>query len=136
MRLQRDKFVFAKSKITFAGIVLGDRGYKIQDKVLNAIKDLKKPETLTDQQSFQGMANPLAPFNRDLATALQLLRPLLKKTANPFNRTKEQILAFQKAKDILTSDKVIAYFRPGAPMQLFTDASLVRSGISSEATAT
>ena len=38
--------------------------------------------------------------------------------------TKDQTLAFQKAKDILTSDKVIAYFRPGATMQLFTDASL------------
>ena len=70
IRLQRDKFVFAKSKITFAGIVLSDRGYKIQDKVLNAIKDFKKPETLTDLQSFQEMANQLAPFNRDLATSL------------------------------------------------------------------
>ena len=38
--------------------------------------------------------------------------------------TKEHTLAFQKTKDILTSDKVIAYFRPGAPLQLFTNASL------------
>ena len=29
IRLQHDKFVFDKSKITFAGIVLSDRGYKI-----------------------------------------------------------------------------------------------------------
>ena len=76
IQLQRDKFVFAKSKITFAEIVLSD--YKIQDKVLNAIKDFKKPETLTDLQSFQGMANQLAPFIREMATALQPLRPLLK----------------------------------------------------------
>ena len=48
IRLQRDKFVFAKSEITFVGIVLSDRGYKIQDKILNAIKDFIKPETLTD----------------------------------------------------------------------------------------
>ena len=73
------------------------------------------------------MANQLAPFNKELATALQPLRRLLKKTADPFDMTKEQTLAFQKAKDILTSDKVIAYFRPGAPMQLFTDASLKNS---------
>ena len=101
IRLQRDKFVSAKSEITFDGIVLSDRGSKIQDKVLNPIKDFKKPETLTDLQSFQEMANQLAPFNRDLATALQPLRPLLRKTADPFNTTKEKTLAFQKAKDIL-----------------------------------
>ena len=70
------------------------------------------------------MANQLAPFNRDLATALQPLQPFLKKTADPFNMTKEQILAFQKAKDYLTSNKVIAYFRSEAPLQLFIDASL------------
>ena len=97
---------------------------KFKDKVLNANKDFKKPETLTDLQSFQGMANQLAPFNRDLATALQPLQPLLKKTADPFNMPKEQILAFQKAKDLLTSNKVIAYFRSGSPLQLFIDASL------------
>ena len=65
IRLQRDKFVFAKSEITFAGIVLSDRGHKIQDKFLNATKDFKKLETLTDLQSFRGMANQLASFNRD-----------------------------------------------------------------------
>ena len=73
------------------------------------------------------MANQLAPFNRDLTTALQLVRPLLKKTADPFYMTKEQTLAFQKAKHILTSDKVIAYLRPGAPLQFFTDSSLKNS---------
>ena len=54
--LERDKFAFAKSKITFAGIVFSDRGYKIQDKVLSAIKDFSKPE------SFQGMAQSIDPL--------------------------------------------------------------------------
>lgn len=39
-------------------------------KSLNAIQEFKVPETLTDLRSFQGMANQLAPFNRDLATAI------------------------------------------------------------------
>ena len=36
----------------------------------------------------------------------------------------EQTLAFENAKAILTSNNVIAYYRPGAPLRLFTDASL------------
>ena len=36
----------------------------------------------------------------------------------------EQILAFENAKAILTSNNVIAYYRPRAPLRLFTDASL------------
>ena len=36
----------------------------------------------------------------------------------------EQTLAFENAKAILTSSNVIAYYRPGAPLRLFTDASL------------
>ena len=47
--------------------------------MIKATRDFKKPESLTDLQLFQGMDNQLAPFNRDLATALQPLRPLLQK---------------------------------------------------------
>ena len=55
------------------------------------------------------MANQLAPFNRDLATALQPLRPLLQKNAQPFHMNDEQTLAFKNAKAILISNNVIAY---------------------------
>ena len=40
------------------------------------------------------------------------------------NKNDEQTAAFEKAKNILTSPIVIAYYQPGAPLQLFTDASL------------
>ena len=96
----------------------------MQDKVIKAIRDFENPESLTYLQWFQGMANQLAPFNRDLATALQPLRPLLQKNAQSFHMNDEQTLAFENAKAILTSNNVIAYYRPGAPLRLFTDASL------------
>ena len=50
--------------------------------------------------------------------------------------TKEQTLIFQKAKDILTSDKVIAYFRLAAPAALYRRKFKERSRISPKATAT
>ena len=36
IQLQHDNIVFAKSEITFAGIVLSDNCYKIQHKILNS----------------------------------------------------------------------------------------------------
>ena len=96
----------------------------MQDKVIKAIHDFKKPESLTYLQSFQSMANQPAPFNRDLATALQPLGPWLQKNAQFFHMNDEQTYAFENAKAILTSNNVIAYYRPGAPLQLFIDASL------------
>ena len=53
IRLQRNKFIFAQPEITFAGIVLNHNGYRMQEKVIKAIRDFKKPESLTDLQSFQ-----------------------------------------------------------------------------------
>ena len=123
IRLQRNKFIFSQPEVTFAGTVLNNKGYRMQDKVIKAIPDFKKPESFTDLQSFQGMANQLASFNRDLATALQPLRPLLQKNAQPFHINDEQTFAFKNAKLILISNNVTAY-RPGAPLRLFTDASL------------
>ena len=93
--MQSDKFVFAKSEITFDGIALSDRDYKIQDKALNAIKHFKELENLTNLQSFQGMAIDWIAFTK---TCKQPLQPLSKKIADRFNMTEEQTLAFQKAK--------------------------------------
>ena len=70
IRLQRNKFIFAQPEVTFAGIVVNHKGHRMQDKMIKAIRDFKQPENLNDLQSFQGMANQLAPFNRNLATVL------------------------------------------------------------------
>ena len=122
--LTDNKFIFAQPEVTFAGIVLNHNGYRMQDKVIKVIRDFKKPESLTDLQSFQDMANQLVSFNRDLATALQLLRPLLQKNAKPFHMNDEQTLVFENAETILTGNNVIAYYQPGTPLRLFINASL------------
>ena len=53
IRLQRNKFILAQPEVTFAGIILfNHKGYRMQDKVIKPIRDFKKPESLTDLQSF------------------------------------------------------------------------------------
>ena len=67
IRLRIDKFNFVESAVNFAGVRLSQSGYKMQGKIFTAIRDSKTPQSLKDPQSFQGMANQLAPFNKDLA---------------------------------------------------------------------
>ena len=68
------------------------------------------------------MANQLAPFNENLSKALSPVRPLLKKDAE-FFVDEERKQAFKKAKQILSSDKTLAFYCQGRPLRLFTDAS-------------
>ena len=46
IRLQSNKFIFSQPEVTFAGIVLNNKGYRMKDKVIKAIRDFKKPESL------------------------------------------------------------------------------------------
>ena len=79
----------------------------MQDKIFTAIRDFKTPQCLKDLQSFQGKANQLAPFNKNLASALQPLRELLKRSNEDFVMTDLRVHAFERAKCILTSEHVL-----------------------------
>ena len=129
IRLRIDKFNFAESAVNFAGVRLSQSGYKMQDKIFTAIRDFKTPQCLKDLQSFQGMVNQSALqlyslFNKDLASALQPLRELLKGSNEDFVMTDLHVHAFERAKCILTSEHVLAHYSPNAPMQLYMYASL------------
>ena len=97
IRLRIDKFNFAESAVNFAGVRLSQSGYKMQDNIFTAIRDFKTPQCLKDLQSFQGMANQLAPFNEDLASVLRLLRELLKRSNEDFVMSDLHVQAFERA---------------------------------------
>ena len=107
IRWRIDKFNFAESAVNFAGVRLSQSGYKMQDKIFTAIRDFKTPQCLKVLQSFQGMANQLAPFNKNLASALQPLRELLKRSNEDFVMTDLHVHAFERAECILTSEHVL-----------------------------
>ena len=122
IRLSEEKFVYMKSSVEFAGFELSADGYRIQDSVIAAIRDFPTPQDKTALRSFQGMANQLAPTNQELTKVLTPLRQLLKKDVEfSFDEVHQE--AFIEAKRILTSPAVIAFYRPGAPLHLYTDAS-------------
>lgn len=59
------------------------------------------------------MATQLATFDRDLATSIEPLRLLLEKN-NKSEMNGLHRKSFNEAKEILVSERVIAYYRPGA----------------------
>ena len=106
IHLSEEKFIFAQKEIEFAGAILSADGYKMQPKVFEAIEKFPFPKSLTEMRAFYGMANQLTPFNENLSQALFPLRPLLKKNAE-FYVDYERKQAFEKAKQIMTSDKTL-----------------------------
>ena len=88
-------------------------------------------------KNFTNFVSAFVDFVSNLFNCLTAFTNALKKTADPFNKTAEQTLAFQKAKGIFTSNKVTAYFRPGpSPATLYRRKFKKRFEISLEATAT
>ena len=68
------------------------------------------------------MCSQLAPTHSQLSSTLVPLRELLRKDA-VFNFGEPQVEAFNKAKEVSTSHSVIAYYRPGATIDMYTNAS-------------
>jgi len=114
--------VFAQREIKFAGAILSDEGHRMQPKIYDIIEKFSFPTNLTEMRAFYGIANQLTPFNENLSKALSPLRPVLKKDTE-FFVDDERKLAFENAKRIMGSDKILAYYCQGRPFRLFTDAS-------------
>ena len=122
IHLSEEKFFFAQKDIEFAGAILSTDGYKMQPKVYEAIENFPFLKSLTEMRAFYGMANRLTPFSENLSKALSPLRPLLKKNAE-FCGDDERKQAFEKAKQVMSSDKTLAFYCQGKPLRLFTDVS-------------
>lgn len=122
IHLNENKFNFAKEELEFAGVVLSKEGYRMQDKIVKAIQEFPKPSNISELRSFQGMAEQLSKHNIRVTEAMTPLRPLLKK-GTVFQFDEEMERGFVKAKEILSSQETLAFYRPGAKMQLHTDAA-------------
>ena len=120
--LNVDKWKFAQSAVTFAGLCLSPEGYHVDPSIIQAIADFPTPANRTDLRSFIGMVNQLSSATATVATLLSPLRPLLR-TRNEFVWSDDFEHAFKAAKASLTSAPTLAYFDPTKPTRLCTDAS-------------
>ena len=117
----RKKFEMG-NKIEFAGHIISETGIRPDEKKFAAIKQFPTPSCIKDVRAFLGLANQHGTFIPDLAHMTSAIRPLLKK-GTTWNWLPEHQAAFEKIKDILTSDMVIQPFNPNLDTALLTDAS-------------
>ena len=126
IHLNAEKFIFSKKKMTFAGLVVSKEGFMIDPKVNQALREFPIPTTLTEVRSFHGLANQLAPFDATLTQKLHPLRHLLKSKSSNIELNDEERRAFEEVKDRLSSSAVLAYYRPGKPIEIYTDAACTK----------
>lgn len=84
-----------------------------------------KPQNVQQLRTFLGMANYYNKFIPNLATIKQQLNPLNKllQRDTEFKWTKECNISFNKVKEEITSEKVLAHYNPEQELILATDAS-------------
>ncbi|CAB4019266.1 Hypothetical predicted protein, partial [Paramuricea clavata] len=122
LRANSSKCEFFKERIEFCGHEISKLGlHKSQQKV-HAVINAPRPENVSQVRSFVGLINYYHNFLPNLSTLLQPLNQLLEKERR-WKWTSECEQAFLKAKELISSEEVLAHYDPQRPIKLECDAS-------------
>ena len=116
------KFIFKSQDCKFFGGNLTPSGYKVNPGKVQAITEMKPPQSLQELKSFLGLVNYLNRFSPTLAELTAPLRALCKK-ATLFAWESAQQAAFEAIKKEITSAPVLAYFDKSKTSIIQSDAS-------------
>ena len=122
IRLNAAKLQFKLKELKFMGTIISDQGMKPDPDKVAAITQIPPPENKAALLRFIGMVNYLSPFCANLSSVIQPLR-MLTQEAVPFIWSNAQDNAFTKAKQLISSAPVLAYYDLHKPVVLQTDAS-------------
>ena len=115
------KLQFKSTKYEFFGHTLTPEGLKIDERKVDAIKQMSAPKDKKGLQSSQGIINYLKRYSIRLMKLSEPFKPLLGENVEWSWDSTHQV-AFDAIKEKLTKTPVIAYFNPEHIIQ--TDASL------------
>lgn len=133
LRVNLDKTEFLKTETEFLGYLITNKGIKPDQKKVQAIRNIKKPENLKDLKSFLGLASYYRRFIRDFALVAKPLTNLTrgesaqikasqsKKVKIDLNQ--KELEAFRNIKELLSSTEILIFPNFDKPFLLTTDAS-------------
>ena len=122
LRVNEAKCKFFQEEITYCGHKIdANELHKTQDKI-EAVINAPKPENVTQLRAFLGLVNYYSHFLPNLASVLHPLYQLLKQNVK-FIWTETAQKAFQKVKEMVTSDIVLTPYDPDLPVKLACDSS-------------
>ena len=122
MKLKSEKCSFLLKEVEYLGHKISAQGLKPLMEKVRAIVEAPQPVNITKLKSFLGMLNYYGKFLPNLSTHLAPFYELLRKNSR-WTWGPEQKEAFQKAKSMLTSSKVLTHYDPTKPLILSCDAS-------------
>lgn len=121
LKLRPTKCLFFQEKIPFLGHQVSGDGVEMDAKKVQAIVDIPPPETATKLHSFVCMAQYYREFLRDFANIVRPLRELVVAPTYKWESIHQD--AFQKVKELLLQNVVLAHPYPDKPFILECDAS-------------
>ena len=126
--LNLKKCLLAQNQLPFLGHVVSKEGIKPDPSKVKAVKDFQRPSTVTELRSFLGMTGQLRKFVKDYAMIARPLNGMLAEARTPVWRggstwTKEECEAFEKLKEVVTDEAMLAHPNFELPFVLWCDAS-------------
>ena len=122
IKLNPQKLQFKLKEVKFMGTIHTNQGMEPDPDKVAAKTQLPTPQDKSALLRFIGMVNYLSPFCANLCSEIQPLR-MIPQTAVPFIWSDAQDQAFNKAKQLIASAPVLAYYDLRDPVFLQTDAS-------------
>ncbi|XP_062600646.1 uncharacterized protein LOC134262285 [Saccostrea cucullata] len=105
------KSEFLKDKIEFCGHVIDAEGFHKTSKKIEAVLNAPEPKNVSELRAFLGLVNYYGRFKENLSTHSAPLYDLLKNNCN-FVWSKSCKAAFEKIKELVTSDQALVHYDP------------------------
>ena len=127
LRIHPEKSYFLCKEVKFLGYVIGRYGVLPYPMRVEAINKFPTPKKVKDVRSFLGLIGYYRKFIKDFTQIANPLTHLLCKNV-PFKWSEECEETFVKFKEHLTNQPILAHYRVGCPLSLYTDASGIGIG--------
>ena len=124
VKVNGDKCQLFKTQVTYLGHLLSEGKIMVNGETLDAVINAQVPRNVKELQSYLGLINYFRSFAPGLSQRLQPLFNLLKKGVK-FEWSSDCQAAFQKSKEIVTSESCLEIYRPERETLIWCDASPV-----------
>jgi hypothetical protein len=108
LQLQLSKCVFAQSQVQYLGYTISEEGITASPDKTSAVRQYPTPRSVKDVRSISGLASFYRRLVPNFADMAKPLTQLIKKDV-AFIWGERQQKAFEKLKEVLCSDTVLAY---------------------------
>ena len=127
LKLGGKKCTLARRSMAFPGHVVSEEGLQPDPRLLDNVREIPPPETVSQVRSFLGLVGYYCRFIRGFSDIAAPLNELLHKDRH-FQWTPECQEAFEILKHCLLDKPIVAYPDFMLPFRLYTDASNIGLG--------